>query len=113
MTTEHAEQKTVVDYCRKTGLRICAVPNGFFSGANNQGAYINARKSEGLSKGFPDLMVFKRGDPKILFIEMKKDKKSKASPEQVEWIDFLQGTGHPAQVCYGANDAIEFIKGNL
>jgi hypothetical protein len=111
--SEHDEQKAVVNYCRVAGLKVAAVPNGFFSGARNAAAYINKRKAEGMSPGFPDLMVFKRGNSKILFIEMKKDAKSKASDEQAAWIEFLSESGHSAKVCFGADDAIEFIKVNL
>lgn len=43
-------------------------------------------------------------------IEMKRRKGNKPTPEQMEWGKIYEKAGIPSKVCYGANDAIEFVK---
>ncbi len=67
---------------------------------------------EGVSKGFPDLLVFLPG--KLLAIEMKRLSGSKTSDDQKRWIKTLNGYGYiESTVCKGADAAIEFIKENM
>lgn len=47
-----------------------------------------------------------------LFIEMK-SLKGKPTKIQLEFIERMNHVGYCAQVCYGANDAIELINGYL
>jgi hypothetical protein len=66
----------------------------------------------GVRKGVPDYIIVGRG--KVLFVEMKA-KGGKARPEQREWIDAINAVGGPvrAEICYGAIEAIEFVKKSL
>ena len=53
---------------------------------------------------------------RTLFIEMKRSDKrlSRVSKEQSEWLEFLNLLDEgSAKVCYGADEAIEFVKENL
>ena len=68
-------------------------------------------KKAGFSKGYPDFTVITRQG--LLFIEMKRAKKSLShiSDEQKEWLEALQGlSGVEATVCWGADEAIDFVK---
>ena len=93
--TEHHEQMMLVQWFRRQypDTRIFAVPNG---GARSirQGA---ALKCEGVSAGVPDLFVAEWQ----LFIELKRIKGGRVSPEQRDWLDYLKKCGYSAEVCNG------------
>ena len=97
--TEHDEQVRLVRWMRSAHPehRIFAIPNG---GLRNKGTAIKL-KAEGCVAGIPDLMI-----PSLnLWIEMKRTKGGVTSPEQKDWIAYLQSIGHHAEVCKGAEDA--------
>ncbi|RAZ38059.1 nuclease [Campylobacter hyointestinalis subsp. lawsonii] len=76
--------------------------------------YKKKLKALGTYAGFPDLMIFLAN--RTLFIEMKRSDKrlSRVSKEQSEWLEFLNLLDEgSAKVCYGADEAIEFVKENL
>lgn len=64
-------------------------------------------KRQGVSKGFPDYLVFVDGQ--AVAVELKRLSGSETSPEQKEWIETLNDSGVPAKICRGADEAIEFI----
>jgi hypothetical protein len=71
-------------------------------------------KAQGLESGVPDYCVFL--PHKIVFVEMKRRKKSlsKVSDNQKKWIDTIDCYEYAnATVCYGATEAIEYIKEEL
>jgi len=65
-------------------------------------------KQQGVSRGFPDYIVIVKG--KLLFIELKRVKGSRVSPEQLEWIAALEACGVYAEVCAGWEHAKVFIE---
>ena len=97
--SEHFEQREVVRWFRQTwpGVRIHAIPNG---GARNK-ATAGRLKAEGVASGVPDLFV----PAWRLWVEMKRTKGGSLSPEQKDWITYLQEVGYCAIVCKGAEDA--------
>jgi hypothetical protein len=101
--TEHFEQREVVRWFRQKykGVRIFAIPNG---GMRSR-ATAAKLKAEGVSRGVPDLFV----PAKNLWIEMKRVKGGKLSPEQRDWINYLQMLGNTVLICYGADHAKEEI----
>jgi hypothetical protein len=109
---EHDEQVALFDWAdRSTGRHpelslMFAVPNG---GARN---IIVAKKlkDEGVKRGVPDLMLAApRRGYHGLFIEMKKVKGGRVSPEQTEWKTKLQAQGYRVEVCAGFEAAKETI----
>lgn len=107
MESEHLEQVRLVSWFRKTypDVRIFAVPNG---GARSglQGVKF---KAEGVSPGVPDLFIPAWG----LWVEMKRSKGGTLSPEQRDWIAYLDDCGYQCIVGRGFEDAkrqIESIK---
>lgn len=81
-------------------LKSTHIPNG---------AYMNiatAKRMErlGVKRGVPDHMIVDPKDNAVLWVEMKRAKKSlsKVSPEQREWIEAL---GPDAHICYGYKEA--------
>jgi hypothetical protein len=110
--TEHEDQREVVFWFRRKyrTVRMFAIPNGGFRSR----ATAARLKAEGVSKGVPDLFV----PELLLWVEMKRSKDGRLSPDQRDWIRYLEGTcGHTAMVCYGAEDAKakieEFMRARL
>jgi hypothetical protein len=97
--TEDAEQMLFVQWFRRAypGVRIFAIPNG---GARHI-AVAAKMKATGVSKGVPDLFV-----PEWkLWIEMKRIKGGTLSPEQKDWISYLESIGYACIVGKGCEDA--------
>ena len=126
--TEHQEQVRLMQWANLTkfndepiGLYLVASQNGaklprFKTAHGFYSPQANKLIAEGLKKGFPDLqLLIPAGPYHGLFIELKRAKKSlsKISKEQKEWIERLNRQGYQAKVCYGADEAIETIKGYL
>ncbi len=104
--TEFEHQVAFVDWLDYKGLKYTAIPNSTYTTSHNQ-KYRNW--AMGLRPGLPDLLVI---TPKgLLFIEMKRTKKSSTSLEQKSWIDALQKCpGVEARICFGSNEAVKFVE---
>ena len=102
--SEHEEQREFVKWFRQTfaGVRIFAIPNG---GARTISTAARL-KAEGVSAGVPDLYV----PAWKLWIEMKRIKKGRAEPGQLEWQAYLESIGDMAVVCKGAEQAKEIVR---
>lgn len=99
LPTEHEEQRELVKWFRQTfrGVRIFAIPNGGLRSLS-----VAAKlKAEGVSSGVPDLCV----PAWRLWIEMKRVKGGVVSPEQRDWIAYLEGVNYWCIVGKGAEDA--------
>ncbi len=114
---EQEEQENLVFWLEMKGLKFSAIPNGTYN------PYVSQQRKNahaGLRPGLPDLLIIipenpdqERFAPSLLWIEMKRAKKSlsKVSPEQQEWIDRLNGIPNvEAVVCYGCDQAIAHIE---
>lgn len=105
--TEDGVQESVVEYCELCKIEVVHIPN---EGKRSK-SYGAKLKKLGMRKGFPDLFF-----PKALngyhgfFIEMKVDRDSKPTPEQINWIEKLNKEGYYALVCYGVAEAIKEIN---
>ena len=102
--TEDQEQAWLVAWMRKSHPehRIFAIPNGGFR--HKQTAVL--MKATGASAGVPDLFI-----PSLrLFIEMKRKKGGRVSPEQKAWLEYLNNAGYKAAVCKGFLEAKEVIE---
>lgn len=105
MASEHEEQAALIKWFditqRSLKGRLLAIPNG----GQRHILVASKLKDEGVRRGVPDLFLpVKNRDYCGLFIEMKA-KKGKPTPEQLEWIDYLNGAGYFALVCYGMDEA--------
>ncbi len=73
-------------------------------------------KQQGVRAGVPDLCLpVARGGCHGLYIEMKRLRGGRVSPEQTEWMDALRAEGYAVAVCQGwamASDVItDYLKG--
>lgn len=117
--TEESEQVALVQWLRLKKIPHAHIPNEGKMAIQ----YMKKQKAQGLSKGFPDLIVF--APSKILFVEMKRRaietktgkmsiSHTKVSGEQKDWIDTINCYDYAiAKVCYGFNEAKEFIEENF
>jgi hypothetical protein len=97
--SEHYEQARLVMWFRQTyrPMRIFAIPNG---GLRSK-AIAAKLKVEGVTAGVPDLFI-----PELkLWVEMKRIKGGRLSPEQKDWINYLASVGYVCFICAGAEDA--------
>ena len=106
--SEYELQKKVVMYLKLKypKVRYCASLGGIRT------SYTQAvkAKASGYMKGFPDLQVcYPTSKYYGLFLEIKKDKKSYATKEQKEWVNYLNSVGYYAQVCKGLEDCLDVI----
>lgn len=97
--TEHAEQVTLVQWFRRQypGVLIFAIPNG---GQRNAAVALKL-KLEGVVRGVPDLYI----PAWRTWIEMKRTKGGKVSPEQAAIIDYLRWIGDTVIVARGFEEA--------
>lgn len=114
--TEDEVQAAVIEYCQLCKIKVVHIPN---EGQRSK-SYGGRLKKLGMSKGFPDLQFpAPRNGYHGLYIELKRDEKAKPTPEQVEWVEYLNSQGYYAVICHGVAEAIKEInkyfkvKGNL
>ena len=106
LPTEHAEQVALVQEFerRYPEVRILSVPNG---GQRHKTVAMKL-KAEGVSKGVPDLFI-----PEWrMWIEMKRQNGGRVSPDQKDWMEYLEQCGYTCIVARGAADALEQIEKN-
>lgn len=99
LPSEHQEQAGFVQWFRSRWpqVLIFAIPNG---GKRNISTARNL-KLEGVVPGVPDLFI----PAWSIWIEMKRQKGGRLSPDQEEVIAYLEQSGHHVIVGYGATDA--------
>lgn len=108
--SEHAEQVSLVQWFDKEFPklrgRLFAIPNG----GHRHPAEAARLKLEGVRAGVPDLFLpVPAGGKHGLFIEMKREKGGRLSPEQKDWLTFLQAQGYEAQCCAGYFEAMSVV----
>lgn len=82
------------------------IPSGMFS---RSWKTIAKNKREGLRRGLPDYLLILPNN-KLIFVEMKRLKGGRVSPEQKIFIEALTRCDIEARVCLGAEEAINFVK---
>ena len=110
--SEHSEQVAFVRQLTRAKICFTAIPNG---GKRDKKA-ARAIAAEGVQAGFPDLLIL--DPPPSLFgyvglaIEMKVEDRSKAvvRPNQVKWLALLADRDWLTVVCYGATEAIAYMR---
>lgn len=67
-------------------------------------------KAEGIKAGVPDLCLpVPRGNNHGAYIEMKRRKGGKITPEQAEWMERLRAQGYAVACCRGWEPAAKFL----
>ena len=103
-----------VEFLELRNIHFSAIPASTWTPSWNQ-----KRKNYilGVRSGLPDLLILikkeqsKTNNACLVFVEMKRKKKSKTSPQQKEWIEeFNKIANIEAKVCFGASEAINYIS---
>lgn len=110
---EHEEQVKVIEWwkseCSSFGIPeplLFAIPNG---GLRNL-IVAKRMKAEGVRPGVPDLLLsVPRGHSHALYIEMKKLKGGRVSPDQKEFHKLLAFYGYAVFVAKGFEEAKDII----
>lgn len=110
-TSEHAEQSALMQWARLHEERwpelryFFAIPNGAMR-SREQAVWF---KAEGLKKGAPDTCLpVPRGPYAGLYIEMKTER-GDPSPDQLEWLEFLNSQGYLAALAFGFDQAVDTL----
>lgn len=71
---------------------------------------VQSRKNKllGVRRGVPDYLLI--AGAQLFFIELKRRRGGRVSPEQQDWIDALAYTESPCFVAYGAAEAKEIVE---
>ncbi len=111
--TETSEQQAVIEWCSWNTGRYPELETLHHTANEGKRSVVNGAvlKSMGLSKGFPDLSLnCAKGQYHSLHIEMKRNKKSRISSAQKDWIARLNKYDNYAVVCYSADEAISVLQ---
>ena len=107
LPTEQQEAEALAAYLRTKGYDFTHIPNETGSDPAARRRAVRMKRA-GVSRGFPDYVIFAGG---IRFaIELKRKKGGKASPEQRAWLEVLAAYGFECAIANGAEEAIEFIE---
>jgi hypothetical protein len=110
--TEHEEQSKLHQWLSYRNVNHAAIPNANAMSFLNKNVAIrvtNKLKAEGMSPGFPDLIVF--ANKYLLIIEMKRLKGGVLSEQQKEWKNIISNYNYCKHfVCNGADEAIKEIQ---
>ena len=111
--TEAEEQEAVIEWAKAMEARVPElellhhIPNGGRRSKAEAGRF----KAQGVKAGVPDLSLpVPRGRYHGLYVEMKRKRGGRISPEQEWWIERLQKQGYFVDVCFGADEAIRRIE---
>lgn len=105
--TEQQEAEQLAAYLRTRRFDFTHIPNETGSDEAAKRRAMRMKRA-GVSRGFPDYLIFAKG--KMIAIELKRVKGAKASAEQVEWLEKLAGHGFHCAVCFGRDESVEFIE---
>lgn len=104
--TEQQEAEALAIWLTVHGYTFTHIPNETGSDPAARRRAVRMKRA-GVSKGFPDYLIFKDG--KKWAIELKRRKGGRASPEQRKWLGILAAHGFIAAVCNGCDEAVAFL----
>lgn len=109
LPSESQEGDQLVAYLRWRGIPFTHIPNE--TGSSEEAKRRAVRmKRQGVSRGFPDYVIA-LPDVGMLYIELKRQKGSRVSPEQQAWVDVINRCPNAeAHICHGARAAIDVIE---
>lgn len=107
--TEAQEGDTLVAYLRTRNITFTHIPNETGSSIEAKRRAVRMKR-QGTSRGFPDYVIALPGIG-MLYIELKRKRGSKTSPEQAAWVEVInQCPGAEAHICKGASEAVNIIE---
>ena len=110
---ESAEQQTLITWARLARGKYPELDMLYhITNEGKRSVVTGARlKSEGLKPGVPDLcLAVARGGAHGLYIEMKRTKGGRVSPQQAAWLEKLAHEGYATAICRGWEQARDVIE---
>ena len=110
---ESVEQKTLIKWARLARGKYPELDMLYhITNEGKRSVVTGARlKSEGLKPGVPDLcLAVARGGAHGLYIEMKRTKGGRVSPQQAAWLEKLAHEGYATAICRGWEQARDVIE---
>lgn len=108
--SEDDEESVLADYCDTVGWKHTHFSNETYTTSWNQK---HKMKKLGVHSGIPDHLVLvplkNTGEIVPVYIEMKRVKGGTVSDAQFEWILALRNAGQIVTVCFGGEDAVDFL----
>lgn len=94
---ERPIQRAAIQLLQMMGCYAVHTPNGSHLAGDKvaRAKQSAALVKDGVRPGFPDLTVLDQREPRIGFIEVKREGRDKLDPDQVWWRDELVRLGHP------------------
>jgi hypothetical protein len=84
-----------------------AVPNGTWVPGQRASKIIGSLLGQGLRPGVSDIVIaYPVGPHHGAYMELKRDRKSKVSDDQIDWLARVRMVGYFGEFCYGLDDAI-------
>lgn len=110
--TEADIQIKVVQYLIDRNVQVVHVPNEDVTGMRTFAQWKFLEKM-GTLKGMPDLLIFHdpplRPEVFVVGIELKRSRAEEATPEQLDFLRWLNGKKQIGEVCYGFEHTMEFL----
>lgn len=110
---ESVEQQTLIKWARLARRKYPELDMLYhITNEGKRSVVTGARlKSEGLKPGVPDLcLAVARGGAHGLYIEMKRTKGGRVSPQQAAWLEKLAHEGYATAICKGWEQARDVIE---
>ena len=110
---ESVEQQTLIKWARLARRKYPELDMLYhITNEGKRSVVTGARlKSEGLKPGVPDLcLAVARGGAHGLYIEMKRTKGGRVSPQQAAWLEKLAHEGYATAICRGWEQARDVIE---
>lgn len=105
--SEDFEQTLFVEWLESNGYKYTSIPNSTFTRSWKQ---LAKNKRNGLKPGLPDLLIVLK-KKSLLFVEMKRTRGGRVSPEQREWIAALNSIENcSAVVATGCECAKKLVR---
>lgn len=103
--TEEWEQVQLVNWLEAKGYKFSALPLSTYT---KSWSVKRRNHLTGVRPGVPDMMII--ANNKLIFVELKRRKRSTVSPAQTAWIVALKLAGVAALTCRGHTEAIDYIE---
>ena len=111
--SEYTEQVEIFNWAKKHENTYPALKllNASLNGVKLSIGQAVKTKAGGMKAGYPDIFLpIPKNNYHGLFIELKKNKQDKVQELQKWWKNELNAYGYLAVICYGYDEAINFIK---
>lgn len=111
--TESEEQQALFNWIRLSVGKYPELKSAYHIANEGKRTVANGAKlkREGLSPGVPDICVpVAKGKYHALYIELKRKKGGRISPQQEEFIGKLNSQGNLAVICFGWDEARKIIE---